>query len=34
MYVNVYIYISSFESEVIARFMMYDRTSEKTEKYR
>ena len=27
MYVNVY--VSSFEREVIARFMMYDSTSEK-----
>ena len=32
MYVNVY--VSSFEREVIARFMMYDSTSEKKEKYR
>ena len=30
MYVNVYMY---FESEVIARFMMYDSTSENKEKY-
>ena len=30
MYVNVYM---SFESEVIASFMMYDSTSENKEKY-
>ena len=32
MHVNVY--VSSFESEVIARFMMYDSSSENKEKYR
>ena len=31
MYVNVY--VSSFESEVIARFMMYGSTSENKGKY-
>ena len=31
MHVNVY--VSSFESEVITRFMMYDSTSENKEKY-
>ena len=29
----MYVHVSSFESEVIARFMMYDSTSENKEKY-